>query len=855
MRNHRKITVIAALFITIALIFAGCDMGNDVESDPAPEEARHKFTVSVVEPDAEASKLKGIEQTEVNLDGPKNLTATTDYEGKAVFDKLKSGTYEYTARKEGYEFYKGKIEIQQTGEDNSIFSSEIIIKQENSAEITPQQVEYNVAQPDDVSTLIEWNEASEVTEVSMIMDREDFEVNKEDFASFNEDTSTLMIKNEFLETKANPGSEIEIFIGFDEGSASILTINVVEKEIKTDAEISPAETEFNLAEPEDVRTTITWNQATELEDLRFNLHEDDYSVENIDDNYTLEDNTLIIYSDFLIEQNYEEGDVLEFLLDFDKGDSAELTVDVIDQKEEEEDDEDEDDEDQPEPGDITVSGNFNFEHNFPHSKVEMSMAGNNSAEMWEVDSSNFAAYKQEKQEELILKLRHKLSESEAADLAKNLGYEKLDYLPELNAMLVKIPAEVSSLQAQTQASREASIKSAHTNNAFKIQDYREPDDEYYYKQWAPPVMRLPRTWRDEDGSSNVRVAILDTGIDYNHVEMQGMVDIDSGINFSNSGDEDDFMDRQNHGTHVAGIVGAKANNGRGVVGVMWDVELLPVKVLNDYGSGSEWSIAEGILHAAGLREESPIPPADVINMSLGMHSDQTPELMEDAVKKAANEGVVIVAASGNSGEEGIAYPAKFEDIIAVGALSENDSGPPQLANYSSYGAEQDITAPGSDIWSTVPGDNIYAMSGTSMAAPQVAGLAGLMISEGIPHSQVLDVMQETAIDLGDPGYNEHYGHGMINTYWGVHEATEITVAVGERDGRNFNIVAENTAEVNSGEFTVNDVPAGEYEVMAWLDVRGSGDLENGDYFASTGKVELAEGEYSFNLTAEEFYQD
>ncbi len=856
MKIQKKITVAAFLFIAIAVIFAGCDMGNNVESDPGPEEENHKLTVSVMEPDVEESSMRSIEKANVNLTGTKNLARETDAEGKAVFADLKAGNYKLSVSKQNYEVFDTEIDIQQANSEPTMLSKEIVITQENSAEIIPEETEYNVAQPDDVSALIEWNIASEVTEVSMVMDREDFDVEAKEFSSLNEDSGTLIIKNDFLKDIAEPESEINIYVGFDEGSDGLLTINVVEEEIKTDAEITPSETEFNLAEPENVRTAITWNQATELEELRLNLLDDDYSVQNIDSSYTLDDNTLIIYSDFLLEQDYIEGDTLEFVLDFDKGDSATLSVEVIDQKDDDDgDDEDEDeDEDEIEPGDITVAGNFNIEHSFPHSEVEMNAENMGSSELWQVEPEKMKEFTQNKSEELILRFQKGLSEKEVTEKVYNLGYEKLDYMPELNAMLVEISAEVSFSQAKAQVKEETSILSSQQNNVFSIKDYKEPNDEYYYKQWAPSVIRLPQTWRNVQGSDNTRVAILDTGIDYNHMELEGLVDLDSGYDFS-SDYSTDFVDRHGHGTHVAGIAGALSNNDVGLAGIMWDVSFLPVKVLDDTGRGDEWSVSQGILHAAGLRDDSPIQPADVINMSLGMQEDETPELMEEAIEKAADEGVLLIAASGNSGNRNIAYPAKFEDVIAVGALTQNESGPPALANYSSYGPELDIVAPGTDIWSLYRDDQIWDMSGTSMAAPQVAGLAGLMISEGIDHDDVLDVMIDTAIDLGEPGYNEEYGHGMINTYWGVHEATEINFLVGERNGRDFNAVAESSAAVNDGEFTINYVPEGEYEVMAWLDVRGSNDLENGDYFASTGEVELEDGEYTFDLNVEEFHQD
>ena len=620
----------------------------------------------------------------------------------------------------------------------------------------------------------------------------------------------------------------------------------VEEEVKKDAELNPRAFDFWLDDPQDIESKITWNEASEITGIKLEIQDNVYEIRQ---KFAGLDNTdtLVISKNDILAEDPQAGQVFNYIVSFDAGESSTIEVNIL---EEEKDDE------EPEPGDITVSGTFDIEHNFPSSVVEANSMSDKTGELWEVASSDYTSFKEEKSNEIILRLSPEIDQEKAKTKAQDLGYNFLEYSGELNAMLVEIPGDMVQSQAISQASSEPGILSAQPNNVFTIMDYREPNDEYYYKQWAPSVMRLPQTWRDAQGSSNVRVAVLDTGIDYTHVEMDGMVDIDSGYNFSESNhdDENDFMDRHMHGTHVAGIIGAKANNGRGVVGVMWDVDLIPVKVLNDYGTSTEWRIAQGILYAAGLMEDAPIQQADIINMSLGMMSNETPELMEEAVNEAAREGVVIVAASGNTGDRNVAYPAKFDDVIAVGALAEADSSPPRLADYSSYGPEQDLVAPGSEIWSTTPNDYIHPMSGTSMAAPQVAGLAGLMIAEGIPHDKVLDVMIETAIDLGDSGYNERYGHGMINSYWGVHEATELNILVGERNGPDFDAVAEAKSSITSNSFTIDEVPEGEYEVMLWLDVRGNGIFENGDYFATTGKIELNQSNYNFDFTLKEYNQ-
>ncbi|MFN2364271.1 MAG: S8 family serine peptidase, partial [Halarsenatibacteraceae bacterium] len=124
--------------------------------------------------------------------------------------------------------------------------------------------------------------------------------------------------------------------------------------------------------------------------------------------------------------------------------------------------------------------------------------------------------------------------------------------------------------------------------------------------------------------------------------------------------------------------------------------------------------------------------------------DHIPETLKKAIERAAAEGVIIIAASGNNGSREVIYPAAFPDVIAVGALEDNDSGAPEVADYSNYGPEIDVVAPGSLIYSTFADNKYGYMSGTSMATPHVSGLAGLMLSEGVRASNIRSLLQETA---------------------------------------------------------------------------------------------------------------
>ncbi|MFY0759498.1 S8 family peptidase [Metabacillus dongyingensis] len=246
--------------------------------------------------------------------------------------------------------------------------------------------------------------------------------------------------------------------------------------------------------------------------------------------------------------------------------------------------------------------------------------------------------------------------------------------------------------------------------------------------------------------SGVKVAVLDSGIDASHEDLN----VSGGASFV-AAEPNPFIDGNSHGTHVAGTVAA-LNNTTGVLGVAPDVTLYAVKVLDSSGSGTYSGIAQGIEWAVenGM---------DVINMSLG--GSQGSSALQQAVDQAYNKGVVVAAAAGNSGSKGkrntIGYPAKYSSVIAVGAVDSSNN----RASFSSVGSELDVMAPGVNTLSTVPGNKYAAFNGTSMASPHVAGAAALILSKypGMTNIEVINHLKNTAVPLGDPFY---YGAGVIN---------------------------------------------------------------------------------------------
>ncbi|MEK4747685.1 Ig-like domain-containing protein [Niallia sp. FSL W8-0177] len=208
----------------------------------------------------------------------------------------------------------------------------------------------------------------------------------------------------------------------------------------------------------------------------------------------------------------------------------------------------------------------------------------------------------------------------------------------------------------------------------------------------------------------MKIAVLDTGVDASLADLKNK--ITAGYNFIN--ESDNVYDDNNHGTHVSGIIAAGINNGYSMSGIHTNAKIMPVKILDASGSGDTEQIAKGIKYAVDHG-------AKVINMSLGGGYSR---VIESMLQYANSKNVTIIAASGNNGYEGLDYPGSSKYVTAVGASNDLDI----VADYSSYGKELKLVAPGSNIPSLVPNGNLVLYSGTSMATPHVSAVAGLLLS-------------------------------------------------------------------------------------------------------------------------------
>lgn len=271
-------------------------------------------------------------------------------------------------------------------------------------------------------------------------------------------------------------------------------------------------------------------------------------------------------------------------------------------------------------------------------------------------------------------------------------------------------------------------------------------------QWGVDRIDADKLWTTQITGLGVRVAVLDTGIDLDHPDLGTVKKGPDYINNDLVPDDDN-----GHGTHCAGIIAAQ-HNGIGVKGVAPGVELWAVKVLNKQGSGSYSVIIKGIEWATNNNN------IQVISMSLGGTSDSA--LLKAACDAAYAKGIIVIAAAGNNqAGRKVIYPAAYSSVIAVSATNSDDT----VASYSSIGAEIDLAAPGTNIYSTYKGGGYATMSGTSMACPHVAGTAALILKDH-DFASTMAALYTHAEDLGTGGPDNYYGNGLVdaeNSYNGA----------------------------------------------------------------------------------------
>ncbi|MGN1400032.1 MAG: S8 family peptidase [Bacillus sp. (in: firmicutes)] len=332
-------------------------------------------------------------------------------------------------------------------------------------------------------------------------------------------------------------------------------------------------------------------------------------------------------------------------------------------------------------------------------------------------------------------------------ILKNYKGKVIKQVKELGYSVVKFQNDMYAKQATKKLSEAKNVTSVmpsvkYTENTIK----NDPKvaDQYFNK-----MLNLPAAQK-KAGKNKVLVAVIDTGIDRNHPELKNKIHSSYNVhNPVNAPLPDD------HGTHVSGIIAAEKGNAIGGYGINPNASILSIDVFNREWGAFDYNIAEGILYAVKKK-------AKVINLSLG--GPIASPVIEAAIKKARDAGIIIVAAAGNGGSDSPGYPAAYEGVISVGAVDKSK----KLTPWSSYGVTTDLVAPGNEIYAPIydyeKKSSFAKYSGTSMASPVVAGTASLLLSKypNLKPEQIEYILKRTATDLGTKGFDNKYGYGMVN---------------------------------------------------------------------------------------------
>ena len=442
-------------------------------------------------------------------------------------------------------------------------------------------------------------------------------------------------------------------------------------------------------------------------------------------------------------------------------------------------------------------------------------------------------------------------------------------------------------------SREPGITVAEPN--WRVSAQATTNDEYLDRLWHYEQIGVPAAWDTTIGTPEVVVAVIDTGVqdhpDLNSQLVDGYDFISDPISAADGDgidpDPTDVGEGSNplrsgdfHGLHVAGTVGAVGNNNIGIAGVAYGSRVMPLRVLDADGSGTVYDILQAVRYAAGLSNDagiSPANPADVINLSLGGAGfSQTAENLYATV---ASLGILVTAASGNSYESQVDYPAGYEGVFAVGATDTQLN----LLPFSNTGAQLDIVAPGGNSSTDVTGDGrpdgilstyyrdgqptYFDLEGTSMATPHVAGVFALMksVNDGLSADTVNELLQAELLtdDLGDPGRDDVYGWGIINARKAVTAA--LSAAGGSIDipprlgassstlnfGSSLTVANLTLSNQGGGDLSISGV----VNSVDWLTVTEANTKTSGlgNWRVSVNRQGLSEGSYRteliFNSTA------
>ena len=368
--------------------------------------------------------------------------------------------------------------------------------------------------------------------------------------------------------------------------------------------------------------------------------------------------------------------------------------------------------------------------------------------------------------QVLVKFRTETPQQDRTQALGDHDLPLLEELPDLHVQRVSAPEGQEHLVVEA-LQQDPRVEYAELD--YVVHATIVPDDPDLYLQWGLSKIQAPTAWDETTGSSDLVIAIVDTGVDLNHPDLNDK--IVPGWDFVN--DDNSPQDDHGHGTHVAGIAAAETNNARGVAGVSWGARIMPIKVLRYDGDGYYSDVAQGVLYACNHG-------AQIINLSLGGTNPSS--TLKNALEQAYADGCIIVAAAGNSGQDEIDYPARYAEAIAVAATDQVDDHAP----FSDTGPQIEVAAPGVGIYSTLwtPSSHTYGVKhGTSMSTPHVSGLAALIwtLCPQLTNTEARSVISGTAKDLGAPGWDPKFGFGRIDAQKAVQAANPPPILTVDKD--------------------------------------------------------------------------
>jgi hypothetical protein len=402
-------------------------------------------------------------------------------------------------------------------------------------------------------------------------------------------------------------------------------------------------------------------------------------------------------------------------------------------------------------------------------------------------------------------VRFKADKADVAGILKKLqakelkGSETVRKIDRFSTGVLKIKGDV--LRLCEELNRHPDIVFAEPNIVDHVALIPN-DTEYGAKQWSLPHIGMPDAWDIEQGNTHVMIAIIDSGIPMagtppalSHPDLNDTSRIILGHDLVNNTltPRDEF----GHGTHVAGIASAQSNNATGITGMSWNTLIYIVKVFDVNGNGTSQRFHDAVVEAVDYADTHGLRL--VMNYSGG---GAIAALKEQAVIYARDHNALLVAAAGNDYAGSVIYPAAYsstyDNVIAVSSVDSSDV----IADYSNIGAEINVSAPGSNIYSCMPDYNVTlntsygypknyaALDGTSMASPHVAGLAGLLLSydNTLTPDDVRHVIEDHAVDLGLAGWDSSYGFGRIDAHAAIDSLVPVTVCPMKKELQCFFVV-------------------------------------------------------------------